>query len=174
MKPVLEYLYVVLLAESSEDSELTKETKEWYKARLLSDINKLLDIATFLDPRFKHYKDDDQRKKEIKELIKLEILQVGGTVETASEIQVINNDEGSVAKLGKFLGKKYGIGVMHSDSCSGSNSVTKLTPLEKANNELLMYLQYPQLEYIVSLSYYIICMLDTVNAMINLYVSLWF
>ena len=35
---------------------------------------------------------------------------------------------------------------MHSDSPSGSNSVTRLIPLEKANNELLMYLQYPQLE----------------------------
>ena len=44
------------------------------------------------------------------------------------------------------MGKKYGIGVMHSDSSSGNNSVTRLTPLEKANNELLMYLQYPQLE----------------------------
>ena len=44
------------------------------------------------------------------------------------------------------MGKKYSIGVIHSDSSSGSNSVTRLTPLEKANNELLMYLQYPQLE----------------------------
>ena len=154
VKPVLQHLSDVLLAESSEDSELTKEMKARCKAKILqqygsSDINKLLDIATFLDPRFKHYKDDDQKKKEIEELIKLEVLQIAGTVETASDIQVINNDEGPVAKksrLGKFLGKKYGIGVMHSDSSSGTNSVTRLTPLEKANNELLMYLQYPQLE----------------------------
>ena len=154
VKPVLQHLCDVLLAESSEDSELTKEMKARCKAKILqqygsSDINKLLDIATFLDPRFKHYKDDDQKKKEIEELVKLEVLQIAGTVETASEIQVINNDEGPVAKksrLGKFLGKKYGIGVMHTDSSSGTNSVTRLTPLEKANNELLMYLQYPQLE----------------------------
>ena len=55
--------------------------KERCKAKILqqygsSDINKLLDIATFLDPRFKHYKDDDQKKKEIEELIKLEILHI--------------------------------------------------------------------------------------------------
>ena len=50
------------------------------------------------------------------------------------------------SRLGKFLEKKFGIGVMHSDSSSGSNPVTRLTPLEKANNELRMYLQYPQLE----------------------------
>ena len=73
VKPVLQHL---LLAESSEDSELTKEMKTRCKAKILqqygsSDINKLLDIATFLDSRFKHYKDDDQKKKEIKEFVKL-------------------------------------------------------------------------------------------------------
>ena len=110
VKLVLQHLCDVLLAESSEDSELTKEMKTGCKAKILqqygsSDINKLLDIATFLDPQFKHYKDDDQKKKEIEELVKLEVLQIAGTVETASEIQVINNDEGPVAKksrLGKF------------------------------------------------------------------------
>ena len=103
VKPVLQHLCDVLLAESSEDSELTKEIKATCKAKVLqqygsSDINKLLDIATFLDPRFKHYKDDDQQKKEIEELVKLEVLQIVGTVETASEIQAIDNDEGPVAK----------------------------------------------------------------------------
>ena len=44
--------------------------KERCKANILqqygySGINKILDIATFLNPRFKHYKDDDQKKKEI-------------------------------------------------------------------------------------------------------------
>ena len=77
-KPVLEHLCVVLLADSSEDSELTKEMKERFKAKPLqqyglSDSNKLLDIATFLDSRFKHYKDDNQKKKEIGVLVKLEI-----------------------------------------------------------------------------------------------------
>ena len=43
----------------------------------------------------------------------------------------------------KFLD---GISVMQSDSSTSSNSVGKLTPLEKANNELVMYLQYLQLE----------------------------
>ena len=79
----------------------------------------------------------------------MEILQIAGTVETGSEIQVINNGEGPATKkikARKVLGIKCGIGVMHSDSSSGSNSVTRLTPLEKANIELLMYLQYPQLE----------------------------
>ena len=88
---MLQHLCDVLLAESSEDSELTKEMKARCKANILqqygsSDINKLLDIATFLDPQFKHYKDDDQKKKEIEELVKLEVLKIAGTVETASEI----------------------------------------------------------------------------------------
>lgn len=149
VKPVLQHLCDVLLAESPDDSELTKEMKERCKAKILqqygsSDIKKLLDIATFLDPRF------DQKKKEIEEDVRLEILQIADVVETESEIQVISDDDDGPAtkksKLGKFLGKKYGIGVMQSDSPSSCNSVTRLTPLEKANNELLMYLQYPQLE----------------------------
>ena len=66
------------------------------------------------------------------------------------EIQVVNDDDGPAArkpKLGKFLGKKYGIGVMLSDSSwtTCSNSVSKLSPLEKANTELVKHLQYPQL-----------------------------
>lgn len=150
---MLQHFCDVLLAESSEDSDLTEEMKERCKTKILkqygsSDVTKLLDIATFLDPRFKHYKDDDQKKKEIEELIKLEILKIADTVAADSEIQVFNDDDGPAAKkskLGKFLGKKYGIGVMQSDSPSSHNSVDRLTPLEKANNELLMYLQYPQL-----------------------------
>ena len=75
-----------------------------------------------------------KRKKEIEEIIKLEILQLDDIAE--SKIQVVNDDDGPAAKkskLGKFLGKKYGIGVMQSDSSTSSNSVTKLTPLEKIN-----------------------------------------
>ena len=56
VKPVLRHhLCDVLLAKSSEDSELTKEMKEKCNAKVLqqyglSDVSKLLDIATFLDP----------------------------------------------------------------------------------------------------------------------------
>ena len=39
-------------------------------------------------------------------------------------------------------GKRYGIGRMQSDG----SFFSRLTPLEKANNEVIMYLQYPQLE----------------------------
>jgi len=153
VKPVLQHLCDVLLAVSSDDSELTKEMKERCKTKILqqygsSDINKLLNTATFLDPRFKHYKDDDQKKKEIEEPIKLQILQIAYTVTAESEIRVFNDDGPAAkkSKLGKFLGKKYGIGAVQSDTDSSSssscNSVNRLT---KANNELLMYLQYPQL-----------------------------
>ena len=56
----------------------------------------MLHFLTYI--QFEHYKDDNKKKKETKELIKLEILQIAGTVETASEIQVINSDEGLAAK----------------------------------------------------------------------------
>ena len=48
------------------------------------------------------------------------------------------------SKLGKFLGKKYGIGKLESRSDSGASQV--LPPLDKAKNEVKMYLQHPQLD----------------------------
>ena len=76
--------------------------------------------------------EDDEKKKEIEEIIKFEILQLDDIAE--SEIQVVNDDDGPAAKkskLGKFLGKKYGIGVMQSYGSTSSNSVSKLTRLGK-------------------------------------------
>ena len=43
-------------------------------------------------------------KKEIEEFIKLEILQIAGTVETTSEIQD-KSPAAKTSKLGKYLGK---------------------------------------------------------------------
>ena len=155
IKSVLQHLCDELLAVSDDDSELTKEMKERCKTKILqqygsSDTIKLLDIATFLDPQFKHYKDDDEKKRETEEFIKLEILKIADINPPESEIQICNDDgqNGPAAKkskLGNFLGKKYGIGAVPSGNSSSSNSVNRLTPLEKANNELMMYLQYPQL-----------------------------
>ena len=63
---------------------------------------------------------------------------------TECEVQVVEDDGPAMkkSKLDKFLGKKYGIGTMQSDS----SFVSKLTPFEKENNELTIYLQYPRLE----------------------------
>ena len=128
--------------------------KERCKTKILqqygsSDTIKLLDIATFLDPQFKHYKDDNEKKREIEEFIKLEILKIADINLPESEIQIcndgLNGPAAKKSKLGNFLGKKYGIGAVPSGNSSSSNSGNRLTPLEKANNELMMYLQYPQL-----------------------------
>ena len=86
---------------SSEDTDLTKEMKARCKTKILqqyglSDITKLLDIATFLDPRFKHCKEDDHKKKEIEEIVKLAVLHIDDTI-PKSEIQVVD-DNGPMAK----------------------------------------------------------------------------
>jgi len=93
-------------------------------------------MASFLDPCFKHYKDDDDKKKEIEEVIKLAIFELDDKG-TESEVQAIDDDGPArkKSKLGKFLGKRYGIGRLQSDG----SSVSGLTPLEKANNEVIMY-----------------------------------
>ena len=49
------------------------------------------------------------------------------------------------SRLGNFLGKKCEIGAVPSGNSSSYTSVNRLTPLEKANKELMMYLQYRQL-----------------------------
>jgi len=75
VKPLLRYLCDELLLAFSEDTALTKEMKARCKAKILlqygsSKIINLLDIASFLDPRFKHCKDDDDKKNEIEEMVK--------------------------------------------------------------------------------------------------------
>ena len=146
IKPLLQHLCELLL-ESSEDTTLTKEMKARCKTKILlqygsSEVTKLLYMALFLDPHFKHYKDDD-KKKEIEETVKLVILELDDK-SLESEVQAIDDDGRArkKSKLGKFLGKRCGIGRMQSDGSFFSG----LTPLEKANNEVIMYLQYPQFD----------------------------
>ena len=74
VKPLLEHLSTGLLSPTDENTELTKQMKQRCKTKILqqyesSDIKKLLDIATFLDPRFKHCKDDEENKKVIEEAV---------------------------------------------------------------------------------------------------------
>jgi len=108
VKPLLQHLCDELLLASSKDTALTKEMKARCKAKILlqygsSEITNLLDIASFLDPRFKHCKDDDDKKKEIEEMVKLTILEIDDAV-PESEVQVIEDDGPALkkSKLGKF------------------------------------------------------------------------
>ena len=50
------------------------------------------------------------------------------------------------SKLGMFLGKRYGLGNFLSDGGADGASGSGMSPLEKAKNEMTMYLQYPQLD----------------------------
>ena len=74
-----------------------------------------------------------------RKILKLAILETDDTV-TGSKVQVIKADGPALkkSKLGKFLGKKCGIGT------SGQIHNSSVTPLQNANNELMIYLQYPQ------------------------------
>ena len=105
-----------------------------------------------LDPRFKHCKDDEAKKKEIEEAVKIEMLK-------ASDCDVTNNEAciqevqeqifqhlRKRSKLGKFLGKRYGLGNFQSDGGADDTSGSGMSPLEKAKNEMTVYLQYPQLD----------------------------
>ena len=69
-----------------------------------SDTIKLLDIATFLDPRFEHYKDDDEKKREIEEFIKDKTLKIADINPPESEIQICDDDgqNGPAAKKSRL------------------------------------------------------------------------
>ena len=66
-----------------------------------------------------------------------------------NEADIQDNEEtGPVpkkSKLGKFLGKRYGLGKAQSDSSVAGTSASRIPPLEKARNEISMYLQYTKL-----------------------------
>ena len=161
VKPLLEHLITDLLSPNDGDTEFTKQMKQRCKAKILqqyegdgiTDVKRLLDIATFLDRRFKHCKDNEVNKKEIEELVKIEILKASDYEYDNTNLVVdIQDKEGSSeidiptpkrSKLGKFLGRKYGLDTLQSD---GSTNGSGMSPLEKAKNEMTMYLQYPQLD----------------------------
>ena len=152
VKPLLDHLCTDLLSPTSQDTELTKQMKQRCQAKILqqyesSEVKKLLDLATFVDPRFKHYKDNEEKKKE--EAVKIEMLRVTDfdCNDGDNEADIQDNEEtGPVpkkSKLGKFLGKRYGLGKAQSDSGVTGTSASRIPPLEKARNEISMYLQYP-------------------------------
>ena len=155
VKPLLEHLSTDLLSPTDENTELTKQMKQRCKTKILqqyesSDIKKLLDIATFLDPRFKHCKDNEEKKKEIEEAVKIEMLKASDCVDSDTNNEVyIQDNEGSSgtdipapkrSKLGKFLGKRYGLGNFQSDGGADGTSGSGMSLLEKAKNEMTMYL----------------------------------
>lgn len=81
VKPLLDHLCTDLLSPTSQDTKLTQHMKHTRQTKILqqyesSEVKKLLDLATFVDPRFKHYKDDEEKKKEIEEAVKIEMLRV--------------------------------------------------------------------------------------------------
>ena len=147
VKPLLNHLYTELLMPATGDTDLTKQMKMRCKAKLqqqyeAKSVKKILDISTFLDPRFKHYSDDHDRKLEIEEQVKIEMIKVIEE-EDVEDLQCIGEcspPSPKKSKLGKFLGKKYGLGKLKSNDVSDI-----LSPLEKAKNEISMYLQHPQL-----------------------------
>ena len=66
---LLDHLYTDLLMPATEDIELTKQMKMRCKTKLQqqyksASVKKILDISTFLDPRFKHYSDDPGNRKQ--------------------------------------------------------------------------------------------------------------
>ena len=130
------------MVDKDEDSDLTKEIKECIRVDLEMryldpDINLLLLIASFLDPRFKlKFVDDretvlDEMKKQLTEILvsESETDSLASTVDTPPATKKAKG-------FGKILGK----------CLSGTTTQLGLTPQEKVKQELDCYLGHPQLE----------------------------
>ena len=85
-------------------------------------------------------KNNDEKKKELEEFIKL-VLRISDINTPESEIQICIMIMVGMAQQQKVKAEyKYEIGAVQSGNSSSCTSANRLTPLEKANNELIMYL----------------------------------
>ena len=140
VKPIVQYITTEVLVAKEEDSTLTKEMKERMKTDLEvrysnPDVDQLLSIASFLDPRFKlgHVGDRDSVLEEVKEqLSKLVSENQTDTSTVADGPSASKKAKG----LSKILGKRL----------PGTTTLVGLSPQEKIKQELDSYLSHPQLE----------------------------
>ena len=138
--PLLQHLTNHILAASGTDNTLTTEIKERIKDNIESRYDaatkQLLEVCSFLDPRFKStYVSSDT---ELIEKIKTEIPQMT-TVTTSATNEV--ETESASKKRKTAWGKVFGAIVSNNDDSSGS-----LSSEEKLDKEIETYKHFPNLD----------------------------
>ena len=139
VKPIVQHITTDILAEKPEDSTLTKEMKERMKVNLElrysdQDIDQVLSIASFLDPRFKlGYVSD---RESVLEEVKTQLSELVSDTET----------DGAAADAPPASKKAKGLSKILGKCLPGTTTCVGLTPQEKIRQELDCYLTHPQLE----------------------------
>ena len=151
IKPLLNHLLEKVLVAEDHDTDLTKEMKERIKVDLElryldKDFDHLLEISTFLDPRFKlNYVNNrakvlEEIEREMSQLIECP---VDDATSLPSASDTSESDDPAMkapsTKKAKGLSKVLG-------HCLGNSMSTVLTPRQRVKQELDQYLSHPQLD----------------------------
>ena len=152
VKPLLNHLLEKALVTDDDDTDLTKEMKERIKVDLElryldSEFDHLLELSSFLDPRFKlNYVNNRAKVLEEIENEMSQLIECPVDDDTTSLPSTSNTSESSdtvmtapPTKKAKGLSKVLG-------HCLGKSQSNVLTPRQQVKQELDQYLSHPQLD----------------------------
>ena len=150
LKPLMHHITSEALSIGDGDTQLTKDIKEKAKSYLVRkysdpDINQLLDLATFMDPRFRM----DYTKATDVNAVKARVVKEAVEEATASGLLEQQSQEepdqeptepppAKKTKLATLLKKSRPVG--------GSSNSNTATPEDRITSEVDLYLQAPQLD----------------------------
>lgn len=152
VKPMLKVLNDSVLAAESSDTQLTKDIKRRVITYLNEKFSKqetdeLLNVATFLDPRFKtDYIDEDDEKELVIEriteeataMIRKQRSQASGGEGSAATVTVTPTSDSNEPPAKK---SKIGTLLKRCQKESPNDTLASLTPLEKVQQEIEKYTQ---------------------------------
>lgn len=146
--PMLQLIESSILKEKDDDTQLTKDLK----IRVITDlrnrypasneIHKILQLATFFDPRFKSKSFSESDLEDMKERIVLEIIAVPPATAQPSEPSC-SSTEPPPAKRKKSLGSFF----LKHENQPVPSSTAALSAGDQCRKEIEDYLQAPKLDF---------------------------
>ena len=147
VKPMLKVLKDSVLAPGTSDTQLTKDIQRrvityLYEKFSKQETDELLNMATFLDPRFKtDYIDEDEEKElvieriteEATEMIRKQKGQASEGENSAAAITPVSEPPAKKSKIGTFLKR------CQKESPNDTSSSLSRTPLERVQQEIEKY-----------------------------------